>query len=76
MRKALLIAWREYGEAVKSKGFIVGIALMPVLMFGSVAATTLLQNKVDTTDQKFAVVDRSGVLGPALVDAANKHDLK
>ena len=74
MRKVLLIAWRDYSEAVKSKGFLIGIALMPVLMFGGIAVTTLMQGKVDTNDQRFTVVDRSAVLGGLLAKAAEKRN--
>ena len=74
MRKMLLIAWREYSEAVKSKGFVVGIALAPILMFGGIAVTALMEGKVDTKDQRFAVVDRSAQLEPAIAEAVAKRN--
>jgi ABC-2 type transport system permease protein len=74
MRKTLLVAWREYSEAVKSKGFIVGIALAPIFMFGGIGATVLMEGKADASTQKFAVVDRSGQLGPLLQAEAEKRN--
>lgn len=74
MRKTLYIAAREYNETVRTKAFIIGILLAPVLMGGSILAMVLLKGHVDTTDKKVAVVDRSGVVAPALVKAATEHN--
>ena len=63
MRKTLILAWREYKAAVKTKGFIIGLVLAPVFMGGSLIAFALLKDRVDTTDKAVVIVDRSGVLG-------------
>ena len=75
MRKLLRLAKREYLASVKTKGFIIMLVLMPVLMGGSGVAMLLLQNQVDTTDKKVAVLDRSGVIADLLVtaDAEGAH---
>lgn len=59
MNKTLVIAKRDYLAAVKSKGFIVGIILMPVMMFGSVVVSRLTKDIVDVTDKRVAVIDRT-----------------
>ena len=33
MKYALLIAWREFAESIKAKGFWIGIFTMPVILF-------------------------------------------
>lgn len=79
MRKVLLMALREYKSAVRSKSFLIMVALVPVLMSGGIIATKLLEDRVDTTDKRIAVVDRTGVLADALVKAAeqrNANDLR
>lgn len=70
MRKTLLLALREYKAAVRSKAFMVLVALMPVMMGGGAVAMKLLEGQVDTTDKHIAVVDRSGLLADALERAA------
>ena len=70
MYKILLVAHREYNAAVRTKAFIISLVLMPVLMGGSVVFQLVMKDKVDTTDKKVAVVDRSGVLADFLVRAA------
>ena len=62
MRKIWRLTKREYLAAVKTKGFIIMLVLMPVLMSGSGLAMYLLRNQVDTTDKRVAIIDHSGVV--------------
>jgi len=59
MNKTLVIAQRDYFAAVKSKGFIIGLVLMPVMMFGSVIVSRLTKDIVDVTDKRVVVLDRT-----------------
>lgn len=70
MRKVWIIALREYKEAVKTKSFILGLLLMPVLMGGGMAAFMIFRNKVDTDDLKIAVIDHSRIVREALQERA------
>ena len=70
MSKILRIAKREYKASVQTKGFIIGLMLAPILMGGSIIAMVLLKDRVDTTDKKVAIVDRSGVIAETLIKAA------
>lgn len=76
MRRVFWLARREYLAAVKTKGFVIGLALAPVVMCGSILAMVLLENRVDTTDKHIAVVDHSGVIADALVAAADERNAK
>ena len=70
MHKILKLAQREYKASVRTKGFIIGLVLAPVVMGGSLIAFALLKDRVDTKDKKVAIVDRSGVVVEALVESA------
>ncbi|MBG0859773.1 MAG: ABC transporter permease [Bacteroidales bacterium] len=61
MNKALIIAKREYRVAVRTKGFLVSILLLPVFMGGGLLVFTLLKDKVDVNDKRICVLDRSGL---------------
>jgi ABC-2 type transport system permease protein len=74
MRKTLRVARREYLAAVKTKGFIIGLAIAPLFMSGSILAMLILKNRVDTTDQLAAIVDRSGIVAEALIQAAKTRN--
>lgn len=73
MSKVLIIAIAELEQAVRSRAFLLGLLAVPLLMalaFGIQALTA----RRDTSERKFAIVDRTGVLGPVLVEAAREHD--
>jgi len=76
MSKVLQIAKREYLAIVRTKGFVIGLVLAPVVMGGSAIAMALLEGHVDTRDRTLAVVDRSGVVAEALVAAAEARSAR
>ena len=74
MRKILRFVKREYLAAVKTKGFIIMLLMMPVLMGGSGIAMYLLQGQVDTTDKRVAIVDLSGIVTDLILESAEKRN--
>jgi ABC-2 type transport system permease protein len=74
MRKTLRFIKREYLAAVKTKGFIIMLLMMPVLMGGSGIAMVLLQGQVDTTDKRVAIVDHSGIITDMIIKAAEERN--
>jgi ABC-2 type transport system permease protein len=70
MRKALIVALREYSAAVKTKAFVVGLVLMPVMFGGAIVVQALLRNNADTRDKRVAVVDYTGRLFDAINGAS------
>jgi len=70
MRRVLCIAQREYLASVKTKGFLIGLLVAPLLMFGSGLAMVFLRHEVDVNDKRVAVLDRSGRLADVLVEKA------
>ncbi|MBD3415495.1 MAG: hypothetical protein GF421_13840, partial [Candidatus Aminicenantes bacterium] len=74
MRKTLRFIKREYLAAVKTKGFIIMLVLMPVLMGGSGIAMYLLQGQVDTKDKRVVILDRSGIVADRVMKAAEERN--
>ncbi len=74
MRKTLLIAARDYNASVRTKGFIIGLVLLPFLLGGSIFVVKLMEGRVDTRDRRIAIIDRTGVVAPALVEAAERRN--
>lgn len=58
MRFAFLVAWREYAENAKTKGFWLGILLVPVIIFFSVQVPIWLEKK-GTPTRHYVLVDQS-----------------
>ncbi len=65
MKYAWLVAWREYAENAKTKGFWLGIFVMPVILFLSIQAPIWLNEKATPT-RYFVLVDQSGSFAPVV----------
>lgn len=72
--KIAVIARREYWAMVRTKSFVISIALIPALMGGSIAIQTYLAGRGATEDKTVVVFDRSGVLAGDLEAAALARD--
>ena len=59
MKYALLVAWREYAENAKTKGFWIGLLLFPVMILGMTNVPIFLEKKA-TPARHFVLVDQSG----------------
>ena len=78
MRKILILTLREYRTSVRTKSFIIGLLLAPVLMGGSMIVFMLLKDKVDVNDKTIAIIDHSGIMADTLVKTAeyrNAHEI-
>ena len=74
MNKVFAIARAEYSQAVRSKAFIIGLFVMPILMGGGLFFQIMLKDKVDLRERKCAIVDQTGKLWPALEAAATQRN--
>jgi ABC-2 type transport system permease protein len=72
MKYALLVAWREYAESIKAKGFWISIFLMPMMLFLSIQAPIWLEQKA-TPVRYYVLVDQSKTLAPAIEAALEKN---
>ena len=66
LSKVGLVASSEFQLAVRTKAFVIGLLLMPVLMGAILFVQRRAMDQVDTETRVFAVVDQSGKLFAAL----------
>jgi ABC-2 type transport system permease protein len=59
MRLAFLVAWREYAENAKTRGFWISLFMFPLIILISVDVSVLLQTK-GTPVRHYILVDQSG----------------
>ena len=73
--KIVTVIKREYTTRVKSKGFVVSLFLMPVLMCGLVFLSSFLAIMEDRTKdiRKLAVVDETGEIFTEMQAAIARH---
>lgn len=76
MRRILTVAETEFLQLVRTKAFIIGILIVPVMMVGFISFMNYAEEHVDTTDRTVAVIDGTGVLFDGLAARAAKHNLE
>ena len=76
LRKILLMAKRDYIESVRTKAFIIGLVVAPLLFGGGFLGIAIMKKKPDLRDKRIAVLDRTGLVAPALVRAAAEKNAK
>lgn len=74
MRKIWILTKREFITSVRTKSFLIGLIIAPLLMGGSFIVIKLSEDKVDLTDKKFAVIDHSGIMVEALIQIADDRN--
>jgi len=76
MHKIFTLFKREYRAAVRTKSFIISLVLVPIMMGGGFLAFIIMENKVDTEDKHFVVLDHTGLMKPSLEAAREKRNTK
>ena len=77
MRRVFIIAKSEFQTAVRARGFLVGIMLMPILFGGAVVLQRVVERQANQTFRRVAVLDNTGRLFAPLqtaVEAWNRGE--
>ncbi len=76
MRKIFILTKREFITSIRTKSFLIGLIIAPILMGGSFIVIKLSEERVDTTDKTIAVVDRSGIVVNDIIELAKERNIK
>ncbi len=71
MRNALLVAWRDFSESARTKGFWIGLLLFPAIIFAFVQAPKYLEKK-GTPQRYFVLIDQSGQFEEIIEDGLER----
>lgn len=74
--RIVTLAKRDYIATVRTKAFLFGLIVAPVLFGGGSIGMSLIKSKPDTSVHRIAVIDHTGVVGQALVRAATEKNRK
>jgi ABC-2 type transport system permease protein len=73
-RRALLIAKRDYLTSIRSKAFLIGLIIFPMLFGGGMIGIALMKAKPDLRDRHVVMIDRTGRLAQYMADAAARKN--
>src|SRR4051794_16304297 len=76
MHSILLVAKRDYIAAVRTKAFLFGLIVAPILFGSGFIGIAVTKAKPDIQERKVAIVDRTGVAAASIVDAATAKNNK
>ncbi len=74
MHKIFTLFKREYRSAVRTKSFIISLVLVPIMMGGGFLAVIIMENKKDTEDKHFVVMDHTHQMKEFLREAVDKRN--
>jgi ABC-2 type transport system permease protein len=72
--KILTIAKRDYIATVRTKAFVFGLVIAPMLFGGGSIAMSFFKGQPDLKDRRVAIVDHSGAVAGPLVSAAREKN--
>src|ERR1044071_1274337 len=70
MNRIFVVAQSEFLTLVKTKAFLIGLLMMPIITAGAIGFQVYAQKHSDREDHKFVVIDHSGMLLAPLQSAA------
>lgn len=76
MNRIFIVAQSEFLTLVKTKAFLIGLLLMPIITGGAIGFQVYAQKHSDRDDHKFVVIDHSGVLLAPLQESAAAFNAK
>jgi len=74
MRKIFILTKREFLTAVRTKSFLIGLIIAPLLMGGSFIVIKLFEDKIDVDDKKIAIIDHSGIMAESLIEISSERN--
>ena len=74
VRRVLWIARRDYLAVVRTKAFLIGLVVFPILFGGGGLASVLLRGKGGDPNREIAVIDRTGAASAAVLEAARQKN--
>jgi ABC-2 type transport system permease protein len=76
MGRILVVTKRDYMAAIRSKPFLFGLIIAPLLFGSGFIGMAIMKAKPDIQDRRVAVVDRTGAVAPTIVQSAEEKNRK
>lgn len=73
-RRTLMIAKRDYLTSIRTKSFLIGLILFPLLFGGGMIGVAAMKAKPDIRDRRVILVDRTGKLAQYMEEAAARRN--
>jgi ABC-2 type transport system permease protein len=76
VRRILLVAKRDYLASVRTKAFLIGLLIAPLLFGGSFLATVLLKGQPNKQVRRIGVLDTTGTAAAIVVEEIKEQSVR
>jgi ABC-2 type transport system permease protein len=76
MRRIFLVTKRDYVAAIRSKPFLFGLIIAPILFGSGFIGIGIMKAKPDIRDRHIAILDHTGAVAQAIIEAADEKNQK
>ncbi|HEY2016634.1 MAG TPA: ABC transporter permease [Bryobacteraceae bacterium] len=76
MHRTLLVAKRDYLATIRSKPFLFGLIVAPILFGSGFIGVAITKAKPDIKERRIAIIDRTGVSAATIIGAATEKNSK
>ncbi len=76
MRRVFLVAKRDFLAAIRSKPFLIGLVVAPLLFGSGFIMLAITKAKPDTAERRIALLDRTGLAAPEIIAVAAEKNTK
>jgi ABC-2 type transport system permease protein len=74
LRNILIVARRDFVESIKTKAFLIGLIVAPILFGSGFIGIVVMQKKPDVGDRRIAVVDRTGKAAATVIQTIREKN--
>jgi len=72
VHKILIIAKRDYVASVRTKAFLFGLVVAPLLFGGGILGVAIVNKRPDVRDRRIAIVDHTAIAAAPVIEAIER----
>jgi ABC-2 type transport system permease protein len=72
VHKILIVAKRDYVAAVRTKAFLFGLVIAPLLFGGGIIGVAVVNKRPDIRDRRVAIVDHTGIAAAPVIESIER----
>jgi ABC-2 type transport system permease protein len=72
LHKILIIAKRDYVSSVRTKAFLFGLVIAPLLFGGGIIGVAIMKKRPDIRERRIAILDHTGIAAAPVTEAIQR----
>ncbi len=72
MHKILIVAKRDYIASVRTKAFLLGLVIAPLLFGGGIIGVAIVNKRPDVRERRVAIIDHTGIAAASVMESIER----